>query len=303
MPATQTGSIRLFHFAGIDVFVHWSWLLVAIIEVQVRQREYESFVWNVVEYVSLFGIVLLHEFGHSLACRQVGGTANRIMLWPLGGVAFVSPPQRPGAVLWSIAAGPLVNVVLVPILLGVYFLAGAAGWLVQLPDFDSFLLSIMKINVGLLVFNMLPIYPLDGGQIAQALLWFVIGQARSLWVVSLFGLIIGAGLIALALWLQDLWIVVLALFMASRSWNGFQQARGMLRIINAPRHYELRCPTCGAPPPAGAFWACGQCGAKFDTFDERGVCPGCGAQFAATQCQTCHARHPIETWGRPTAAR
>ena len=65
---------------------------------------------NVLEYLALFGIVLLHEFGHALACRQVGGTADRIMLWPLGGVAYVNPPSRPGATLWSLAAGPLVNV-------------------------------------------------------------------------------------------------------------------------------------------------------------------------------------------------
>ena len=68
------------------------------------------------EYLALFLIVLMHEFGHALACRQVGGTANRIVLWPLGGVAYVNPPQRPGATLWSIVAGPLVNVVFLPIL-------------------------------------------------------------------------------------------------------------------------------------------------------------------------------------------
>ena len=62
-----------------------------------------------------------HEFGHALACRQVGGSANQIILWPLGGVAYVNPPQRPGATLWSIAAGPLVNVALLPVL-GVAFL-------------------------------------------------------------------------------------------------------------------------------------------------------------------------------------
>ena len=56
--------------------------------------------------------MLTHEFGHALACRSVGGTADNIMLWPLGGVAYVNPPQRPGATLWSIAAGPLVNVAL-----------------------------------------------------------------------------------------------------------------------------------------------------------------------------------------------
>ena len=58
-----------------------------------------SIQWSVLEYLTLFLIVLMHEFGHSLACRQVGGQANGIVLWPLGGVAYVSPPQRPGAML------------------------------------------------------------------------------------------------------------------------------------------------------------------------------------------------------------
>ena len=101
----MAGSIRLFAVAGISVHVHWSWLVVAYFEIQLRTNTYTSQVWNIAEYLTLFGIVLLHEFGHALACRQVGGRANDIVLWPLGGIAFVSPPVRPGAVLWSIAAG------------------------------------------------------------------------------------------------------------------------------------------------------------------------------------------------------
>src|SRR3989442_10899250 len=86
------GSIRLFHLAGIDVFLHWSWFFVAALEISMRGRRYPSIAWNIAEYLTLFLIVTLHEFGHALACRQVGGTANRIMLWPLGGVAYVNPP-------------------------------------------------------------------------------------------------------------------------------------------------------------------------------------------------------------------
>src|SRR5437879_5387777 len=117
---------------------------------------------------------MLHEFGHALACRQVGGRADQIVLWPLGGVAYVDPPQRPGPMLWSIAAGPLVNVVLFPILLGACFLAGAAGWAKSFRDGYVFLLMVAVINKWLLLFNLLPIYPLDGGQIFRSLLWFVI---------------------------------------------------------------------------------------------------------------------------------
>ena len=128
MLSKRAGSIHLFRFAGIDVFLHWSWFLVALLEIQGRSRNYSSPLWNVIEYLALFLIVLMHEFGHSLACRQVGGVANTIVLWPLGGVAFVNAPQRPGATLWSIAAGPLVNVALLPILYAATTFAGASGW-------------------------------------------------------------------------------------------------------------------------------------------------------------------------------
>src|SRR5438270_144650 len=97
----------------------------------------------------------MHEFGHALACRQVGGKADRIMLWPLGGVAFVQPPPRPGALLWSIAAGPLVNVVLVPFTAMAVVFASLAGWNDVYPDLAHFLFSIALINLGLLVFNLL----------------------------------------------------------------------------------------------------------------------------------------------------
>src|SRR6202035_4695164 len=114
-------------FSGIDVFLHWSWSLVAAYEIQTRKGSYSSITWNVLEYLALFLIVMIHEFGHALACRQVGGRADQIVLWPLGGVAYVDPPPRPGATLWSIAAGPLVNVVLVPILWTVGHLMRSAG--------------------------------------------------------------------------------------------------------------------------------------------------------------------------------
>ena len=70
MPTARQGSVRLFRFNGIDLFLHWSWFLVAVIEINGRTRSYSSLVWNVLEYLALFLIVMLHEFGHALACRQ-----------------------------------------------------------------------------------------------------------------------------------------------------------------------------------------------------------------------------------------
>src|SRR5437016_12190337 len=93
MTSMRQGSIHLFRIAGVDVFLHWSWFLVAAFEISGRTRTYSSLSWNILEYLALFSIVLLHEYGHALACRQVGGIANRIVLWPLGGVAYVDPPR------------------------------------------------------------------------------------------------------------------------------------------------------------------------------------------------------------------
>src|SRR5208283_5202548 len=149
----------------------------------------------------LFGIVLLHEFGHALACRQVGGTADRILLWPLGGVAYVNPPQRPGATLWSLAAGPLVNVALLVILSLLGILNRSLGLVETMPNAHAFLRALWFMNLGLLIFNMLPIYPLDGGQILRSLLWFVLGRARSLMAATVIGFVGVAGLIALAVYL------------------------------------------------------------------------------------------------------
>ena len=153
MPSARQGTIRLFRVAGIDVFLHWSWFVVAVFEINGRARTYSSLTFNVLEYLALFLIVLLHEYGHALACRQVGGTADRIVLWPLGGVAYVNPPPRPGATLWSIAAGPLVNVVLVPVLSLLGIVSRSLGWATAMPDFQALLRAIWFMNFGIVDFQ------------------------------------------------------------------------------------------------------------------------------------------------------
>jgi Zn-dependent protease len=230
----RTGVIRLFRFAGIDVYLHFTWFLVAAIFMTDYMRRYQSPIWGVLEYVSLFVIVLIHEFGHALACRQVGGVANRIVLWPLGGVAFVDPPRRPGAYLWSIAAGPLVNVALIPILAAAGNLVSQSENSFAPTDAYRFITDLRYINFWLLIFNMLPVFPLDGGQIVRGLLWFPFGEIRSLQISSVIGLIGGAilGIIGLMAGLAGSsagwWWVVLGFFVLSRAWYGWQQAKAMI---------------------------------------------------------------------------
>src|SRR6266542_2858500 len=296
MTPTRKGSFHLFRFAGVDLYLHWSWFVVGAFEIENRASGYSSLTWNVLEYLALFVIVLLHEFGHALACRQVGGQANQIVLWPLGGVAYVDPPPRPGATLWSIAAGPLVNVVLVPVLSGLGYLSRNLGWAAAYPDAHALLRAVWYINLSLLIFNMLPIYPLDGGQILRSLLWFVLGRARSLMVTTFIGFAGVVGLIALAVWIHSLWFGILSVFILMNCWQGLQQARALSRLAKLPRHMGFACPSCKTAPPLGSFWKCPQCAQSFDTFHTQAVCPQCATRFAVTACMDCGRANPINEW-------
>jgi Zn-dependent protease len=302
MAVTRTGSLRIFRAFDIDVYVHWSWLVVAFFQVRYRSQldnRYDQPGWYWIEYISLFAIVLIHEFGHALACRQVGGMVDHIVLWPLGGIAYVNPPPRPGAVLWSIAAGPLVNVVFVPITVGLWITSVLLGWESVFPDLVSFFQSLTYLNGVLLILNLLPVYPLDGGQIAQALLWFVIGRANSLMVVSIFGMVIGGCVLIVALASSQVWLSIIAAFVVIRAVVGFQQARMLTRILSGPRHREAACPSCGESPLIGNYWVCNECGTRFDTFKHHAQCPGCGKLFYMTRCPECYKEHPIEHWFAP----
>ncbi len=307
MDFTPRGSFRLFRLVGIEVYLHWTWFVIAFWQVGTqREVDYELRTWRVAEYVSLFLLVLLHEFGHALACRSVGGQAETIVLWPLGGVAYVAPPPRPGAFLWSIVAGPLVNLVLIlPTALG-WYLAVQQGWKDSFPDGYLFLTNLTIVNIALLVFNLLPIYPLDGGQIVFSLLWYAVGRWQSLAVVSLFGLILGGVgcVFCFVLFLiidpgaKVLMLVLgfISLFVAFRSLASFQQARAFLALEALPRHVEVACPSCQVGPPKGPYWLCEHCQTRFDLFEQQGNCPACGAWYHQPACPHCQVRNPISRW-------
>jgi Zn-dependent protease len=296
MMPTRQGSFQLFRLFGITVFLHWSWFVFALIRLQFHGLEYGSYGWYGLEYLTLFLIVLMHEFGHALACRSVGGQANQIVLWPLGGVAYVAPPPRPGAMLWSIAAGPLVNVLLVPVFALALLGANAADWIHLAPNLYFYIRAIWYVNFALLVFNLLPVFPLDGGQILWALLWFVFGRARSLMIATVIGFVGVVALIPFIVREHEPWFYVLAGFVLLNCWKGWVQARALVRFDKLPRREGYACPVCQAAPLRGELWRCGKCGKMFDIFQTQAACPHCGTQYAVTACFTCGNLRPINEW-------
>lgn len=289
------GAIRLFRAFGINVYLHWTWAVAAIFLIQWSQQRYSSVLWPVMEYLAIFAIVLVHEFGHALACKSVGGQADRILLWPLGGVAFVNPPMRAWPYLWSIFAGPLVNIVLMPVFIGLVAL-DSSGRLGVSGDVSEFLVSLLWINGVLLVFNLLPLFPLDGGQLLRGVIWLIAGPWKSLTIASAVGIVGGVALAAVALlWMQSIWMAVIVAFMLMQCVQGFKQGRALSRLLDAPRRPGVACPRCRQNPPVGTLWRCRQCGQKQDSF-ESPTCPRCGYWEQAVPCPFCGQASTRDAW-------
>lgn len=294
-PPAMPGSLLLFRLGGTKVYIHFSWFIAAYFLLKDRPVPYSSVEWDIAEYLAGFGLVLLHEFGHVFACRQTGGVADRVVLWPLGGLAFVAPPPRPGAELWTTAAGPLVNLLLVPVLIPLaYFLAPEAE--TEAPtDLARFVGALAWFNLVMLVFNLLPIYPLDGGRLLQAVLWRWMSRPTARAVAAGIGIIGAAGLGALAIEGEAWWLGFVALFLLLGAFGGISHANQLVLMKRAERRTTWACPNCGNSPPVGSFWRCGHCAASFDLFAPS-PCPKSLSHAAAVSCPECNRHLTADEW-------
>jgi Zn-dependent protease len=179
---------------GIGIFVHWSFLLLPVWVFFSHLGEGPDVglaLYMVTLILALFGCVVLHELGHALKARRFGIATRRITLYPIGGVASLERmSERPAEELWIALAGPAVNVVIAAALGAVLFLSGGPA-----PFEDhftslsgrTFLTDLMFCNVALVVFNLLPIFPMDGGRVFRALLSLFLGRLRATEIAAAVG--------------------------------------------------------------------------------------------------------------------
>ncbi len=191
------GSITLFHFRGIRVSVDWSWFIILFLVILWMTQFFEDllgggtspFVFGVLSAVGFFGSILLHEFGHAVVAMRSGIGISGIQLWALGGMARMDrEADSPGTELKVALAGPAVTLAIIVVLAvaGV----GAVGWtefreaaVQETRSNASGLMALVAwlvtINTLILVFNLLPAYPMDGGRVARAIAWRRSGDRAS----------------------------------------------------------------------------------------------------------------------------
>ncbi len=187
-------SFPIARVAGIDVRIHLTFLLLPLYyALSVYPKGGAPAAIGAVVFILLvFFCVLLHEFGHALAARRYGIRTADITLWPIGGVARLERlPEKPSQELVVALAGPAVNVVIALVL---YFLLGLGGIFLRDPgdDPDAVQLwnlptSLLAANIALVLFNLIPAFPMDGGRVLRALLAMRLPHARATQIAAMIG--------------------------------------------------------------------------------------------------------------------
>jgi Zn-dependent protease/CBS domain-containing protein len=234
-------SFKLGRVFGIDVKVHFTFMLI-LVWGAFNYGGSAGLGYGLLVTLALFTLVILHELGHSLAAKWYGIPVKDIILLPIGGVARLERmPDRPVQELVVAIAGPLVNVVLAAILLPVVVVTGAlqpgaftlAG--AMEPGLFGLATFLLLANVTLVIFNMIPAFPLDGGRVLRAGLALFIDYARATRWAVIVGRIAAIGMAIFAIFTGQLFLALIAffIFVAGGQEGEAAQARSLLRRVQA----------------------------------------------------------------------
>lgn len=220
-------------FAGIDVYIHTTFLLLIGWVGYSHWLEHQNWIEvlkGIGFILTLFLCVILHEYGHALTARKYGIKTRDITIYPIGGVARLERmPEKPIEELWVALMGPAVNMVIAAILFAYLFLTSSLVPLNELTVASgSFLERVMIINIVLVLFNLLPAFPMDGGRVLRAMLAMRMDYVRATQIAAN----VGQGM-AFLFGFVGLFSNPFLLFIAFFVWIGASQEASMVQMKNA----------------------------------------------------------------------
>lgn len=247
-------SIRLGRAFGIPLFLHPSFFLLPLWGLAVSWSEGPSVVlFTQAVLFTVFACVLLHELGHALMARFFGIATRDIALYPIGGVARLeSTGSRPFEEICIALAGPAVNLVIALTLAPGVILAGLAGLVRNPADLlgpeggltpfvATFLTAVAVTNLMLMLFNLLPVFPMDGGRVLRALLSLGLGHLRATEIAAAVALVLAVGLFLLALVIPAPSLAIVAVFVA---------VAGQFEVAALRQHARARAARADEPTTA-----------------------------------------------------
>lgn len=215
------GSHKIARIAGIDVKVHWTFLILLgwfFFSYYRETSQVESGLYGIGFVLAVFACVIAHEYGHALMARKYGIRTRDITLLPIGGLASLERiPEKPSEELMVALAGPAVNVVIAAVL---YIYMAVTGQLVNLANYTEtissldpvyFAENLFAVNLILVLFNLIPAFPMDGGRVLRALLAMRWDRAKATRFAAGVGRTLAVGFVFMGFF-GNFWLVFIGLF-------------------------------------------------------------------------------------------
>jgi Zn-dependent protease len=262
---------RLFRLLGIPISLDASWLVIlALLTLSLTEMfpelmrkyypgtvsvaPYYYWIMGLVAALAFFVCVLLHELGHAIVARSQGMPIRGITLFLFGGVAELGDePVSAGTEFLMAIAGPVVSVILALVLWGLALVGYHAGWP---PEVVIVLGYLGSINGLVLVFNLIPAFPLDGGRVLRSILWAATGKLRqATYWASLLGqafawLLIGCGVVQFFWenWLSGIWLGLIGFFLNNAARSAYQQVLIRQALQGEPVRHFMNLQPIVVPP-------------------------------------------------------
>jgi len=212
---------------GIDLRVHPTFALVFVWVIYhfgiSGNNSFGTLLYGVILMALVFGCVVLHELGHSLMAQEYGIRVRNITLFPFGGAAFIEQmPMRPRSEFMITIAGPAVNVAIAATMLPLLFLYGVVRGYESFGDYLNYLDSVAPsglliyiffANVMIVLFNLIPAFPMDGGRLVRAGLTRIIGRERATSLAVWLGLAVSIAMAIFGIWIREFTLPLIAIFM------------------------------------------------------------------------------------------
>ena len=240
-------SLSLGKVAGIPIKVHWSFSLLIIFVSYIAVSNgipNEDLIWFYSYVLLLFVFVIMHEYGHALTARRYGIHTRDIIISPIGGIARLEKlPENPGHELLIALAGPAVNVVLAIMFFIVQLTTSdfiiPAGEEINFGSINDFIGYLFAINVLLVVFNLVPAFPMDGGRVLRALLVMLTkDRIKATRIAVWIGQIIAAGFLFAGIYWDHYMLIFIGIFVFLTARAEFRQMK-LLEKMNKSKVLDI----------------------------------------------------------------